>query len=257
MSTHKTTNQDHFFLDLWSLLQEGYRKIPRWGEYRKANPKLPLQTNLEHQNSLDWLFQSALPFVGSKQLCRRVLSTACKVHELGEVDNGDTLFHNKTPDKHLRELLSFEEIVSRMDFVNTFHKDMLREAFILQFVTDKKVTFEGHPWAERKLENARFEYFEEGQVFNALETLDYVLYAIHGYRVCGDVVILKHIYSNQVEILDQYSVTIPGFDVWWDKKMSSRAHRFMRKYADIPGPKDEGGIPAAYAYAVEKGYMTI
>jgi len=249
--------QDHFFLPLWKMFQEVYRNVPRWKGYRDANPNLQLQTNLEHQNSLNPLFMLALPTIGEEGLSRQMLFIACHVHELGEVENGDTLYHQKTEDKHLKELLSFDKILSSLEFLDEGRTEYYRIAYLLQHVTNDTVNFVGHPWAEKMLRTIRKDYFAEGQVFDALERLDYVLYALKAYQKCGDVVILKHVYCNQVKRLDGYAKTIKGFNKWWYKEISADAKRFMKKYADIPDPKDEGGIPAAYAYAVEKGYMTL
>lgn len=251
-------SQEHFFLPFWKMFQEDYRNVPRWKGYRDANPNLPLQTNLEHQNSLSTLFMYALPGICEKGLGRVMLMHACNLHELGEIENGDTLYHLKTEDKHLKELFSFDEILTKnMSFLVPGVLDICRYAYILQHVTNESVNFSGHPWAEEMLKRARKKNLGEGQVFDALERLDYILYALRGFQECGDVVILKHVYCNQAKRLDEYAKMIEGFDKWWTKKMSASVKRFMARYADIPSEKENGGIPAAYAYALEKGYMTI
>ncbi len=250
--------QDHFFLPVWKMLQDGYRNVPRWKGYRDVNPNLQLQTNLEHQNSLNMLFISALPVIGDSELSRSLLIQASLLHELGEVDNGDTLYHLKTEEKHLKELLSFDEILIKcLSFLEPKLIDAYRRPYILQHVVNGSVNFSGHPWAEEMLISAREKYLSEGQVFDALERLDYVFYALRCFQGCKDVVILKHVYCNQVKRLDGYAKTIQGFNKWWTKDMSAAAKQFMVRYADIPSQEEEGGIPAAYAYAVKKGYMSI
>lgn len=252
-------SQDHFFLTLWKMLQDGYGNVPRWKGYRDANPNLPLQTNSEHQNSLNMLFLSALPVIGEGDLNRSMLRMTSLLHELGKVDNGDTLYHEKTEDKHLNELLSFDVIIKKhLSFLGELGLlNQLRYAYILQHVTNESVAFAGHPWAEEMLKRARINNLAEGQVFDALERLDYVLYAIRCFQDCKDIVILKHVYCNQVKRLDVYAKTIRGFSKWWSKDRSAAAKQFMVRYADIPQPEAGGSIPAAYAYAVKKGYITI
>ncbi|MEZ4102984.1 MAG: hypothetical protein R3B55_00170 [Candidatus Paceibacterota bacterium] len=251
-------SQDHFFLPFWNIFQEGYRNVPRWKGYCDVNPNLPLQTNLEHQNSLNMVFASALPFLGEPELNRSLLIQASLLHELGEVDNGDTLYHLKTEEKHLRELLSFDRIITKhFSFFEPWSVKSCRRAYILQHVVNEGLTFSGHSWAEDMLRNTRKVYLAEGQVFDALERLDYVLYALKAYQKCGDVVILKHVYCNQVKRLDGYAKTIKGFNKFWTKEVSAAAKQFMRRYADIPSEREAGGIPAAYAHAVKKGYMTL
>jgi len=260
MKKQNNRPHEHFFLPHWIMFQDGYKKIERWKGYRDVNPNIPFQTNLDHQNGVDFLTQFVLPSIGSTSLRRRMTNTGVKNHEVGEIDNGDTLWHNKTKDKHTKELTSFDKMFTSMEFLSTRSLEILREAFLIQFISDEKVTFKGHPWAEKMLFELRKNHEEDGRVLNAIELLDYVLFAMRAFNGCKDVVILKHVYCNQVKKLDEYSRTIVGFDKWWTTDHSKTAHKFMRKYKDIPGPKGPNGennIPNAYAYAIQKGYMSI
>ncbi len=246
----------HPIMENWKTLQDGHEAVVRWGGYVECNPNLPKQTNLHHMVSVKRLFYYFLGhlktfFATDYQL----VMDAIEVHEDGEASKRqDVLYHNKTSIGHLEEFEAFRKMLVG----DEVYTKRMERAFLLQFVLDKDFILEGKDRACKVLKKLRNENQHEATLFNLLERFDYYLYAVRAYQEFGDVVILVHVLRNQSPYLDTYSRLIPGIsDMLWTLELESSTIEFLQKYKDIPGPKDEGGIPAAYAYAVEKGYMTI
>jgi hypothetical protein len=187
-------------------------------------------------------------------LDHQLVMDAIKVHEDGEaLLKRDVLLHNKTLSGHVDEYMAFKGmLVGNPDYITR-----MRKAFLLQFVLDEGFEIPGDHNANFLLKKLRKDNQHEAMIFNLLERFDYYLYAVRAYDKVGDVVILVHVLRNNWRFLDSYSRLIPGIANIWTGELHKTVLEFLQEYKDIPGPKDEGGIPAAYAYAVEKGYMTI
>lgn len=163
------------------------------------------------------------------------------------------LLHDKVLSGHVDEYVAFEKmLVGSPEYLKR-----MKRAFLLQFVLDEGFEIPGDSDANTLLKNLRKNNQYEATLFNLLERFDYYLYAVSAYDEVGDLVILVHVLRNNWTFLDSYSRLIPGVGNLWTYQLHKTALEFMEQYKDIPGPKDEGGIPAAYAYAVKKGYMTI
>jgi hypothetical protein len=167
------------------------------------------------------------------------------------------LWHNKGQERDVREYEIFLECIADYPAVS---RERLKEMFLLQFIMSPTDLLERlSSDTAITLRHLRRNYRLEGMVFNALEKFDYYIYAKkRGYDECGDVVILVHVLRNHTGPLDEYARLIPGFreHVWTDEH-SKAAREFMERYHDIPGPKDPGGIQAAYDFACQKSYMTL
>ncbi len=245
-----------FCEEMWDKLQKEHKQIIRWKDYVDCNPGLTIQTNADHVFSFERLVNECLPFLWvGKKFNTQLLLFAVHVHEDGEaLLQEDTLWHNKDPKKDLLEYKAFcKSIQGRPEQV----REELESAFLLQFITGNVEPFEqdSEDTKDAILAVQRFHY-REGDTFNALEKLDYFMHAKRGYDECGDVVILVHVLRNHTAPLDEYANTIPGFKKHvWTEAHSQAAKEFMERYADIPGPKDPGGIPAAYEWAYANGHM--
>lgn len=241
------------FLNSWQTLQIGYEKIVRWKDYLKENPNLRRQTNLEHIVSVSFLFDYFLNFGSLAQFFdRELVRLAIQVHEIGEIDHGDTLYHNKKKDGHIAELKSFLSFLDSMPELGTVNRKRFIESFLLQFATDSSIDF-----ILFGLDTNIQDIFEdlkdsrgfEAKVFNALERYDYFLYAFESFQVCKDVVILTHVLRNQKHHLDRYVDEISQFNKFWTPEIQDFSVEFLKIHKSIPGPKDDGGIPAAYRFA--------
>lgn len=243
---------------MWDKLQKEHPLIPRWKDYIECNPGLTRQTNIEHVFSVERLFHECLPFLEHhRTINRELLLLAIHVHEDGEaLLQGDVLWHNKDPKRDLLEFKAFKASIQNRDEWAS-RRDDLETAFLLQFITGDIQIFEDDSEDTRDAIRAvQLVHHFEGRVFNALEKMDYYIYAKRGYDESGDVVILTHVLRNHTKPLDEYANTIRGFkEHVWTEAHSEAAKEFMERYADIPGPKDPGGIPAAYEWAYQKGYM--
>ena len=245
----------HPIMETWKTLQEGHEAVVRWGKYIECNPRLPRQTNLHHIVSVERFFHYFLGHLKTHfETDKQLVMDAILVHEDGEaIEKRDVLLHDKTFSGHKDEYLAF----NKMLVGSPSYRKRMQRAFLLQFVLEKDFLIDGDDDANKVLESLRKRNQHEATIFNLLERFDYYLYAVRAYDEVGDVVILVHVLRNNWCFLDSYSRVIPGISNIWTDELHKAALEFMEKYKDIPGPKDEGGIPAAYAYAVKKAYMTI
>lgn len=245
----------HPIMETWKILQSGHEAVIRWEGYLKCNPKLPKQTNLHHMVSVERLFHYFLGHLKTFfTIDYQLVMDAIKVHEDGEaVLKRDVLLHNKTISGHVEEYLVFKKmLVGNPDYVTR-----MRKAFLLQFVLEKGFEIPGDDNANFLLKKLQKENQHEATLFNLLERFDYYLYAVRAYQEFGDVVILYHVLINNWRFLDSYSRLLPGITGLWTSELHKAAVDFMEQYKDIPGPKNKGGILAAYEYAISKGYMAI
>lgn len=72
-------------------------------------------------------------------------------------------------------------------------------------------------------------------VFQAIEGLDYILYAIEGYEKCGDEVILVHVLRNVSPRLDKVASMLPELreHIWTDELRDFCANKVL-ELAHIP-----------------------
>lgn len=238
----------------WDLIQRKYPERVRWAEYREQNPHLPRQTNLEHSLSVQRLFALAcsLLHASGRNLDFSLLMLAIQLHEDGEMFVGDTLYHEKTNDSHERELSAFLELVLP-DIPEALH-ELWRRAFLLQYAHDAGISFE-HQQSQQDLEMLRDRYATEARIFDFLERLDYLLYAETAMGKCGDVVLYTHVLRNQLPHFKRHLAEFPWFETLLPESSLVEYDKFLDLHADIPGPKDKGGIVAAYIHAITKPYL--
>lgn len=248
----------HSCEDMWTIIQDKQQTVFRWGDYTECNPGLFKQSNAAHVPSVERLFHHDVLLLRehNPDLVVELLYGAIHYHEDPEAVLGeDVLWHNKGQE---RDVLEYQTFLKTMVGYPEATRRRLREMFLLQFITGPTDLLAGlNPLTDATLRHLRTNYALEGKIFNALEKFDYYMYAKkRGYDECGDVVILVHVLRNQAGPLDEYANTIPGFREYvWTEAHSEAARVFMERYADIPGPKDPGGIPAAYEWAYQHGYM--
>lgn len=181
----------------------------------------------------------------------RILETI-NCHDDGEaLLKGDVLFHNKSSERDVQEYLAFRKFVGHVP-----NRIDVLQSFLLQFITGDIKPFFVDEETQSLISEVAILYEADGKIFNFLEKLDYVHFALWAYRVASDPVILVHVLRNQIKALDEYAEEFPTIrEQAWTRGMSEWAHEFMVLYKDLPGPKSEGGIPAAYEAAYQAGYM--
>jgi len=194
-----------------------------------------------------------LLYIGQQSYVHPERVIACiDCHDDGEaLLQSDVLYHNKSSDRDVEEYLAFRGFVAHLP-----NKYDLLQSFLLQFITGDIEPFFFDKETQSLISEVKVLYEEDGIVFNFLEKLDYVHFALWAYQVAHDPVILIHVLRNQVPKLDGYAGEFPMMRTQaWTSKMSDWAHEFMERYKDLPGPKGEGGLPAAYEAAYQAGYM--
>lgn len=238
----------------WALIQKKYGEQLRWQDYLEQNPNLPRQTNLEHSLSVKRLFEVACGLLRchGRAIDSSLITLAIDLHEDGEMFEGDTLWHNKTNDSHEKELHAF--LQHALPAVPKPLHELWRHAFLLQYAHDATISFR-HQESQQDLEMLRKTCATEARVFDFLERLDYLLYADTAFKDYGDVVLRTHVLRNQHSYLQQHLADFSWFQNLLPKISLVEHDEFIKNYADIPGPKDEGGILAAYGYARARGYL--
>lgn len=237
---------------MWWELQDEHQKLPRWKSYTDINPALPLQSNAAHLHGLSWQAQLLLPSLAihpeAPKFDQHIIMQGIWVHDDPEaILRRDVNFDDKTRSDDIDELQAF---IAKIGDIPA--RTRMIEAFLLQFIVkDNLSDFAEHLDDPTMIDRLRKELWVEGQLFNALETLDYIQYAHMCHQQCGDVVILNQVLRNQAPVLKEYGRQIGGFrDVFWTERHIESAESFMEHFHQMPKGKPEG-----YEWAYANGYM--
>lgn len=201
-------------LHVWHSGQVGLPGVVRWSKYLTAEgASVRRQDSLQHSYSIAVLGMIiCYRLYHCVVLDEMLIHRALLIHDHGEGELGyDTLYINKAESGDLAEYHAF---VGRYSMLPPalFHE--FRRAFLLQFALKCPASFP---------EEAREAMMELAQrnradclVFDAIERLDYVLYAWEQQIVLGNDQILVQVLRNQVPHLDRLTQELPGFgqEVW-------------------------------------------
>ncbi len=241
-------------LGRWMDIQKHHQHIVRWGAYGVNNPELFSQSNLHHISSTVSLmvFYITKLFPYAPYMDPMLLLMANILHEDGEMLlRKDVLFDQKT------DACDHAEFKTFFKSIGSDPSDPRLQPFLLQFVTKSEIVMTWDDPAPSIMMELIKHYQYEGKVFNALERMDYLYYALgFGYQTAGDVVITNHVLRNQVPKLDEYAQSIRGFaKEVWTPELSVWSHQFMENFRDMPGSKSDDEIRRAYEWARAHGHM--
>ncbi len=233
----------------WRAVQVGPSSIVRWSAYgpqpgveTPSEERIRPQNLAEHKLSLERLVRVACEiffgpcFERGIRLDIEALRTAALEHDHGEWLCGrDVQFARKGVAHDREEFDAYEDFFA----LRSGHAwELARSAYLLQHVPcsgDEECD-------ERRLAELS-EYFPEvamitiralrevslweARVFTALETLDYILYALEQHAIFGNKRILRDVLGRQLPRLAPWIVVIPGFDQLWTPVMQEWCAEFM------------------------------
>ncbi len=201
-------------LPLWKGGQTEMAKVIRWSKYVKANPSLRRQSTVEHSWSISFLGYAVISMIKPHlkfAIDGELLMGAITVHDMAEGMLGrDVLYLEKTEEKDRDEYLAFMEQTKALPRAM---RESLEEAFLLQFALKRPKCFPAA--AQAVMERLAAEKTIEASLFDAIERLDYLMYALECYRHHKDKVVIDAVFSNQLAKLDQHALYTPGFSYVW------------------------------------------
>ncbi len=181
-------------------------KVGRWDKYVENEEAKP-------ENTLQHTYKAALLSIliidnekryilenGGSNFDDYLVLKAILLHDLGEIDAGDTLYIDKNLKADLEEITGFEKLIS--DLSKDSKKDLFL-AYTLQYIGKA-----GHERVTPELEE---KYHYEIRLFDAIERLGYVIFAYRQFRRDGNEKILVQTLRNQHHILARLSEELPGF----------------------------------------------
>ncbi|MEK7625056.1 MAG: hypothetical protein AAB467_01755 [Patescibacteria group bacterium] len=181
-------------------------EVVRWGPYHELQ-HTRRQDDLQHSYSLvvfTMNFIDQLDLHLYLKLEPKLLLRAVTFHDHGEAElKRDILLSNKSDAEDLREYLAF---VIRFGGLKRF--DLYHKAFLLQFVPKRPANFppEAQAIMDQLAEEKRYEVLS----FQAIENLDYLLYAIEQRVTMGNRDCLAQVFMNTKPKLDALSQVLPG-----------------------------------------------
>ncbi len=186
------------------------KDVWRWKAWVNVQGTRP-QSTLQHTYALIML---TIDFVDRLQdfvkLSPELLIRAVAVHDHGEGElHRDVLLNDKTDHQDLQEYLAF---VKRYENLPGF--PMYRTAFLLQFAEKRPANFP--PIAQETFKNLNNHCPREIAAFQALENLDYLLYAVEQRLTMNNRDCLAQVLLNAAPMLDRLAEQLPGLkQTYW------------------------------------------
>lgn len=207
-------SRNKFWTDYMQVWESGQTKLPevvRWKKYRKKGErrKVRRQNSLQHSYSITILGSIVCHVLRPHVLLKEsFLKDAWMIHDHGEGEIcSDTHYIDKSDERDLKEYEAFVKCYSVLfskELFEDFHK-----AFLLQFALKNPPNFP---------EEARLIMMElttmnamECRVFEVVERLDYVFYAMEQYIKRNNAKILVQVMRNQMDHLNRLAKDLPGF----------------------------------------------
>lgn len=233
------TAQDSFLIrviDVWKSGQVLLPEVIRWSKYVNAeDSKVRKQNSLQHSHSISVFATIFLTKTRSYLILdEELVKDAVHNHDHGEGElKFDTLYIDKTEQGDLDEYLAFAKRFSNLEDQDLFFE--FQRPFLLQFALKNPEIF---PEDARKIMSELAFYREkECKAFDAIERLDYLLFAFEQYNEVGDEVILVQTLRGQIPhlnnladnggiALDQTFWT-PEFRAWCENFVAEREGQFI------------------------------
>jgi 5'-deoxynucleotidase YfbR-like HD superfamily hydrolase len=209
-------------IDAWKSPQVKLQGVVRWRKYLN---KARRQNTLQHSHSITLLGIMVLAELRSFiDLDEALVLSALALHDVGEGEVGsDTLYIDKTKHGDVNEYLAFRNLYREMKPGVLFS---LKKAFLLQFCLSDYSEFPEE--AQRIMDSLKKEKKFEALAFEAIERLDYILYAVEQWEN-GNQKILVQTLRHQLEKIDSLAENLPGFRKIWTKKISVWSENFLEQ----------------------------
>ena len=202
-------------MDVWKSGQVGLPKVRRWSKYvdDAKHGGARLQNSLEHSYCIVILGGIVCAKLRRYSVIdERLVMLALHVHDHGEGEIGmDTLYVDKSIEGDLQEYTAFRKRYDQLEpyIFRDFHR-----AFLLQFALKNTDPFP--PDARELMGELANIHRLEALAFQAIEYLDYLVFALEQFEERGNRKILVQVLRNTVPHLDRLAEDLVGFraEIW-------------------------------------------
>jgi len=144
---------------------------------------------------------------------------ATLVHDIGEIETGDTVYIDKTEEKGEREYAFFRRFISRLP---EHIQEAMDNAYNLQNA--------GKEGFSAIADRLREEYPIEVKLFEAIERLGYIIFAYREFRAGKEKIFIQTL-RNQYEHLIRLADDLPGFgSVFYNQEIQRLVEEFLERY---------------------------
>ncbi len=190
--------------------------IYRWSKY--VDTGIRQQDDLQHSYSITLLasiFMNMLNWY-NPLVDQALVLNAFLVHDYGEGLLGrDICLTDKVKNDDLAEYTAF---ISRYSALDKKAFEQLHKAYLLQYAIEERPDFPSS--AQEIISNLRATRMIEILIFRAVETWEYILYALEQHN-SGHQTILAEVMGNAQQRLAFLSDNLPGFkEVVWTKEIT-------------------------------------
>jgi len=209
---------------IWFSAQTNLGAVFRWQNHPQVSQGRK-QSTLAHTVSLAFLGTIALPILQShnQDLESDLLLASLVIHDFSEgVLNRDILASHKREEDDLQEYLSFREFFRHCAESWTF----CEKAFLLQFVRKPHRCFPNN--IQEKIKKIALSNELEAMMFEAIERLDYILYAREHCETSGDNRLLHEVMTRHGPILGQLRSKIRGFEKIWTPQFEHECSQLVQ-----------------------------
>lgn len=236
-------NRFRSLIEAWRQPQQGLPGVIRWGKYYRGDGSFPgvrKQDSLQHSHSISVL---GIPFMHELWMHHffdlLLVHQALLIHDVGEgITNEDHAYLDKNPSHDVAEYIAFHDLYFGAWGEIGFAR--LERAFLLQFAL--KGNHELFPDRARGvLAFLRDNYAREARVFDAIERLDYLFYALEQHIFCPSDASaeireicargLVQTLRNQIPALNRLASELPGLaEVIWSSEIVAELREFLKPY---------------------------
>lgn len=217
-------------IDVWKSGQISLPGVIRWSKYSNTEKDggARVQNSLQHSYSLTILGRvithKLKPYVSIDE---SLLMTALLVHDHGEGEiQKDTLYIDKTVKGDVDEYIAFQKRYGSLgvDLYAEFER-----AFLLQFALKDSSAF---PVSARDImKDISSQNRNECLMFDGVERIDYLLYAVEQYMDRSNEKILVQTLRHQVSHLDRLAGELTGFgEAIWTQDLRKSLQDFLGRY---------------------------
>ncbi|MBU1032455.1 hypothetical protein KJ937_00800 [Patescibacteria group bacterium] len=230
-------------------VEKGLDKVQRWTNFQKSSGSRS-QTTLAHSVSIQL---AAIAVITAEQrhnpepFDAGFVHQALALHDLGELCRAeigfDVVHLQKTTGSDLKEVETARNLFLSLP---SPLRDQCMFLFLSQFASKEKM-LDGQE--KDMMDQLRAEKSLECLIFNAIERVDYILYAYSEYLLHGNVRIMIHVLRNQHAKLKALAEQLPGFaKEIYKPDMIAWADKLLAEYEDV----EENEIPNRKEGAMRK-----
>lgn len=209
----------------WNILEErlsealGLERVIRWQKYVKRG-------EARRENSLQHTYAASLLAIAVLENERRysdfdpyLVLKGVIVHDIGEIQTGDTVYMDKSDGVDQQEYCFFREFMS--EFPDSV-RGGLEEAYNLQHA--------GKQWFSKMADRLGQEATLEFKLFDAIERLGYVIFAYREYRNGNEKIFVQTL-RNQHPHLVRLAMELPGFGKeFYSQMIQDSVEAFLKGY---------------------------